>query len=259
MDLGAVRDETQDDPLGFRGVRGPEHGDAVRFEGGGGPLHAGVVGQRCANRRLIDRSRSGRSSVIIERFLPGLLRCYTCNCKYPTPVGCRCKYLRKTDVADLLDRLVADALPGRRGRRPGAPCCRPTPRSMRQLATDLDAGDRPALGDFDVLAQLAARRRRAAHDGAGGPGVQLTVGHDAPGRPAGRGRPRSARQRRRGRAGRRGRLTDAGVARLTETAPVHVRGVAKLFVAQLDDQELADARACPGQGHPRLHLRLILV
>jgi DNA-binding MarR family transcriptional regulator len=34
-------------------------------------------------------------------------------------------------------------------------------------------------------------------------------------------------------------LTDAGVARLTETAPVHLRGVSKLFVAQLDDQELA--------------------
>jgi DNA-binding MarR family transcriptional regulator len=34
-------------------------------------------------------------------------------------------------------------------------------------------------------------------------------------------------------------LTDAGVARLTETAPVHARGVSRLFVAQLDDQELA--------------------
>jgi DNA-binding MarR family transcriptional regulator len=34
-------------------------------------------------------------------------------------------------------------------------------------------------------------------------------------------------------------LTDAGVARLTETAPVHLHGVSELFVAQLDDQELA--------------------
>ena len=34
-------------------------------------------------------------------------------------------------------------------------------------------------------------------------------------------------------------LTDAGVARLTETAPVHLCGVAELFVAQLDDQKLA--------------------
>ena len=34
-------------------------------------------------------------------------------------------------------------------------------------------------------------------------------------------------------------LTHAGVARLTETAPVHLRGVSELFVAQLDDRELA--------------------
>src|SRR2546426_159590 len=34
-------------------------------------------------------------------------------------------------------------------------------------------------------------------------------------------------------------LTDAGVSRLTETAPVHMRGVANLFVAHLDDEELA--------------------
>jgi DNA-binding MarR family transcriptional regulator len=34
-------------------------------------------------------------------------------------------------------------------------------------------------------------------------------------------------------------LTDAGIARLTETVPVHLRGVSKLFVARLDDQELA--------------------
>ena len=34
-------------------------------------------------------------------------------------------------------------------------------------------------------------------------------------------------------------LTDAGVTRLTETAPVHLRGVSRLFVEQLDDEELA--------------------
>jgi DNA-binding MarR family transcriptional regulator len=34
-------------------------------------------------------------------------------------------------------------------------------------------------------------------------------------------------------------LTDAGLARLTETAPVHLRGVSELFVAKLDEQELA--------------------
>ena len=34
-------------------------------------------------------------------------------------------------------------------------------------------------------------------------------------------------------------LTDAGIARLAETAPVHARGISKLFVDQLDDRELA--------------------
>ena len=34
-------------------------------------------------------------------------------------------------------------------------------------------------------------------------------------------------------------LTKAGMVRLAETAPVHARGVSKLFVGQLDDQELA--------------------
>jgi DNA-binding MarR family transcriptional regulator len=34
-------------------------------------------------------------------------------------------------------------------------------------------------------------------------------------------------------------LTDVGVARLTETTPIHVRGISRLFVTQLDDQELA--------------------
>jgi hypothetical protein len=34
-------------------------------------------------------------------------------------------------------------------------------------------------------------------------------------------------------------LTDAGVARLTETVPVHLRDVSRLFVERLDDQEVA--------------------
>jgi DNA-binding MarR family transcriptional regulator len=33
-------------------------------------------------------------------------------------------------------------------------------------------------------------------------------------------------------------LTNPGLARLAEAAPVHLRGVAERFVSQLDDQEL---------------------
>jgi len=38
-------------------------------------------------------------------------------------------------------------------------------------------------------------------------------------------------------------LTAAGVARVTETVPVHLRGVSKLFVERLDDHELAVLQA----------------
>ncbi len=34
-------------------------------------------------------------------------------------------------------------------------------------------------------------------------------------------------------------LTEAGVARLEETIPVHARGIAEHFVSRLSDQELA--------------------
>jgi DNA-binding MarR family transcriptional regulator len=34
-------------------------------------------------------------------------------------------------------------------------------------------------------------------------------------------------------------LTDDGLSRLTETLPIHLRGVSELFVEKLDDQELA--------------------
>jgi DNA-binding MarR family transcriptional regulator len=33
-------------------------------------------------------------------------------------------------------------------------------------------------------------------------------------------------------------LTDAGLARLTETVPAHARGIAGYFVSRLDDEEL---------------------
>jgi len=33
-------------------------------------------------------------------------------------------------------------------------------------------------------------------------------------------------------------LTETGLARLSETVPVHLEGVSKLFIEQLDDQEL---------------------
>jgi DNA-binding MarR family transcriptional regulator len=110
---------------------------------------------------------------------------------------------------------------------------------MRQLETELEQQTGLALADYDVLAQLAIAdgelrmtelanralisrsgmtRRvarlvdeglvRRADSGADGRGVIVA-------------------------------LTDAGVARLVETAPAHARGITAHFVSRLDDHELA--------------------
>ena len=143
------------------------------------------------------------------------------------------------DVAALFGGLVGESLPGRRGEFAWRALLQAHATLMRQLDTDLKEDTDLRLADFDVLAQLAdaggelrmtdlaartlisrsgltrrvarlvdeglVRRANAAGDGRG---VLVT-------------------------------LTDAGVARLTETVPVHLQGVSKLFVERLDDQELA--------------------
>ena len=62
----------------------------------------------------------------------------------------------ETDVAGLLDRLVADALPGGRGLEAWRALLQAHATLMRQLATELVQETGLTLGDFDVLAQLAA-------------------------------------------------------------------------------------------------------
>jgi DNA-binding MarR family transcriptional regulator len=110
---------------------------------------------------------------------------------------------------------------------------------MRQLATDLEKQTGLALGDFDALGQLAlaggelrmtelAARAFTSRSG-------LTRRID---RLVGEGLVCRATAH----ADARGvvvALTDAGVARLMEAAPIHMRGVHDLFVARLTDQELA--------------------
>ena len=142
-------------------------------------------------------------------------------------------------AAARFDRLVDESLPGRRGEQAWRALLQAHATLIRQLDTDLKEHTGLHLADFDVLAQLAAadgelrmtelaartlisrsgltrrvarlvddglvRRANAADDGRG---VIVT-------------------------------LTGAGVARLTETVPVHLRGVSKLFVERLDDHELA--------------------
>jgi len=111
-------------------------------------------------------------------------------------------------------------------------------RSLRRLQVDLAQATGLALADFDVLAQLAR---------AGGELRMTDLAARALISQSGMTR-RVARLveeglARRANADADGRgvvvaLTGAGIARLTETAPVHLR-VSELFLAQLDDQELA--------------------
>jgi DNA-binding MarR family transcriptional regulator len=110
---------------------------------------------------------------------------------------------------------------------------------MRQLETDLEAETGLALADFDVLAQLAV---------AGG-NLRMTdlaaralISRSGMTRRVARLVDEGLVRRANTDADARGvvvALTKAGVARLTETAPVHLRGVSKAFVSKLDDQELA--------------------
>jgi DNA-binding MarR family transcriptional regulator len=143
------------------------------------------------------------------------------------------------DVAKRLDRLIEDQVPGSRGFEAWRSLLRAHATLIRRLDTDLERETGLALADFDVLAQLAA-----AH----GELRMTELADRALISRSGMSR-RVARLVdeglvRRDRAGTDARgvvvaLTEAGIARLGETVPVHARGISKLFVAQLDDQELA--------------------
>src|SRR5207249_2437760 len=147
--------------------------------------------------------------------------------------------LSEADAAARFDRIVARALPGRRGLQAWHALLRAHATLMRRLETDLESKTGLALADYDVLAQLAL---------AGGSLRMTELADRALISRSGMTR-RVARlvheglvRRANAQADARGvvvALTAAGVARLTETAPVHLRGVSHLFVAPLDDQELA--------------------
>jgi DNA-binding MarR family transcriptional regulator len=143
------------------------------------------------------------------------------------------------DVAALLDRLVTEALPGGRGLEAWTSLIRAHATLMRQLGTDLEKETGLSLGDFDVLAQLAnaggelRMTELAARAFTSRSGLTRRVARLAD---EGFVRRASAEIDARGVVV---SLTDTGVGRLTEAVPVHLRGVSKLFVEQLDDQELA--------------------
>jgi DNA-binding MarR family transcriptional regulator len=145
----------------------------------------------------------------------------------------------KSNVAGLLQRLVARELPNGSTLEAWDSFLRAHATLMRRLEVDLVQATGLALADFDVLAQLAR---------AGGElrmtdlATRALVSRSGMTRRVTRLVEEGLVRRADADADGRGvvvALTDAGVARLTETAPVHLRGVSERFVAKLDDQELA--------------------
>jgi DNA-binding MarR family transcriptional regulator len=145
----------------------------------------------------------------------------------------------RTDAAALLDRLVADSLPNQTGMEAWRSLLQAHATLMRRLETDLMQETGLALADFDVLAQLAS---------AGGELRMTELANKALISRSGMTR-RVARLVEEGLVRRANAdddaravavtITAAGLQRLAETAPVHLRGVSDLFVGQLDDRELA--------------------
>ncbi|MDQ1605161.1 MAG: hypothetical protein QOE01_3006 [Actinomycetota bacterium] len=144
-----------------------------------------------------------------------------------------------TEAAAHFGRLVEESLPGRRGEQAWRALLQAHATLMRQLDTDLRADTGLRLSDFDVLAQLAEAggelrmTELAARTLLSRSGLTRRVA-----RLVEEGFLRRANAAEDGR-GVVVALTDAGVARVTETLPVHLRGVSQLFIARLDDQELA--------------------
>jgi DNA-binding MarR family transcriptional regulator len=145
----------------------------------------------------------------------------------------------EADVAGLLDRLVAAELPERRGLDAWVSLLEAHATLLRRLESDLERETGLALADFDVLAQLAR---------AGGElrmtelAARALISRSGMTRRVARLVDEGLVRRADADADGRGvvvALTAAGIARLADTAPAHARGISKLFVAQLDDQELA--------------------
>ena len=143
------------------------------------------------------------------------------------------------DTAAHFDRIVAREMPGRRGLQAWDGLLRAHATLLRQLETDLESKTGLALADFDVLAQLAI---------AGG-SLRMTeladralISRSGMTRRVSRLVHEGVVRRAHADADARGvvvQLTNSGLDRLTVAAPVHMRGVSDLFVAMLDDQELA--------------------
>jgi DNA-binding MarR family transcriptional regulator len=142
-------------------------------------------------------------------------------------------------VAANLDKLVVAAIPSEVGRHAWQSLLRAHATLLRQLTMDLVEEIGLTLGDFDALAQLAQ---------AGGELRMSELAARAYSSRSGMTRridrliDEGLVTRANSQADGRGvvvALTDAGVARLAEAVPVHLRQVRELFTSKLSDPELA--------------------
>jgi DNA-binding MarR family transcriptional regulator len=138
-----------------------------------------------------------------------------------------------------LAELVANELPQGRTVAAWGALLRAHATLMRQLEAELEDETGLALADFDVLAQLAsaggelrmtelANRALISRSGMTRR-VARMVGEGLVSRAAADGDGRGVVVV----------ITEAGADRLTETAPVHARGIARYFLSRLDEDELA--------------------
>jgi DNA-binding MarR family transcriptional regulator len=142
------------------------------------------------------------------------------------------------DVAARLEAAVASELPTERGLAAWRALLNAHATLVRRLEVDLQEASGLALADFDVLAQLAL----------GGGQLRMSeladralISRSGMTRRVARLVQEGMVRRSSSSADARGvvvALTDEGEARLIETAPIHARGIAQLFVARLDDEEL---------------------
>jgi len=142
------------------------------------------------------------------------------------------------DPAAELHRLIDEALPDQRGFAAWRALLRAHASLMRELSTDLAMKTRLPLGDFDALFQL----------GLAGGDLRMTdlaartfSSRSAMTRRVDRMVEEGLVERTTSAADGRGvviALSEAGLARLMEAVPVHVKGVSRLFIERFDDQEL---------------------
>ena len=145
----------------------------------------------------------------------------------------------KQDLAAHMGGLIDEAVPGRRGLGAWGALLEAHATLMRQLQTDLVNKTGLDLNDFDVISQLAQAGGRlrmtdlAARAFSSRSGltrrIDRLVAEGLVDRTTADGDARGVVVT----------LTKAGVARVSETVPVHLRTVAELFMAKLDNQELA--------------------